>query len=94
MHSIPRTTILLMESSSKLAISSLQEEQLPYEFFVHETEVRGTLAETLEKVGGARESEKVLEIIYQPLARFRVQAVTRCSSSIPGQCWSRFQTVS
>lgn len=72
----------------------MQEEQLPYEFFVHETEVRGTLAETLEKVGGARESEKVLEIIYQPLARFRVQAVTRCSSSIPGQCWSRFQTVS
>ena len=72
----------------------MQEEEIPYEFFVHETEVRGTLGETLEKVGRARESEKVLEIVYQPLARFRVQAVTRCSSSIPGQCRSPFQTIS
>lgn len=45
--------------------------------------MRGTLDETLGKVGG-REMEKTLEIVYQPQARFKVQAVTRCSSSIPG----------
>ena len=45
--------------------------------------MRGTLDETLGKVGG-REMEKTLEIVYQPQAWFKVQAVTRCSSSIPG----------
>ena len=45
--------------------------------------MRGTLDETLGRVGG-RETEKTLEIVYQPQARFKVQAVTRCSSSIPG----------
>lgn len=29
-------------------------------------------------------SEQVLDIIYQPQAVFRVRAVTRCTSSIPG----------
>ena len=45
--------------------------------------MHGTLDETLERVGG-REMEKTLEIVYQPQALFKVQAVTRCSSSIPG----------
>ena len=60
-----------------------QEEDTPYEFFVQEEAVRGTLDETLGRVSG-REMEKTLEIVYQPQARFKVQAVTRCSSSIPG----------
>ena len=29
-------------------------------------------------------SEQVLDVIYQPQAVFRVRAVTRCTSSIPG----------
>ncbi len=45
--------------------------------------MRGTLAETLEKIE-SHSQEKLLEIVYLPQARFRVQAVTRCSSSIPG----------
>ena len=60
-----------------------QEEDTPYEFFVQKEAVRGTLDETLGRVGG-RETEKTLEIVYQPQARFKVQTVTRCSSSIPG----------
>lgn len=50
---------------------------------MHEKELRGTLSETLEKIGH-HDPEKLLEITYQPQARFKVQAVTRCSSSIPG----------
>ncbi|XP_037071764.1 notchless protein homolog 1-like, partial [Pollicipes pollicipes] len=38
--------------------------------------------QTLEQL--TVDSEKVLDIIYQPQAVFRVRAVTRCTSSIPG----------
>ena len=61
-----------------------QEEPTPYEFYVHEKEVRGTLSDTLAKLQN-HDPEKLLEITYQPQARFKVQAVTRCSSSIPGE---------
>ena len=63
--------------------ASPKDEETPYEFFVHEVEVRGNLSDTLERVEG-RETEKLLEILYQPQALFRVRAVTRCTSSIPG----------
>lgn len=45
--------------------------------------MRGTLSDTLAKLQD-HDPEKLLEITYQPQARFKVQAVTRCSSSIPG----------
>ena len=45
--------------------------------------MRGTLEETLGKLQH-HDTEKVLQIVYQPQAKFKVQAVTRCSSSIPG----------
>jgi ribosome assembly protein 4 len=65
----------------------MQDEPTPYEFYINkielETEVRGTLEETLDRLGH-HEVEKVLQIVYQPLELFRVRAVTRCSSSLPG----------
>ena len=45
--------------------------------------MRGTLSDTLAKLEN-HSLEKLLEITYKPQARFKVQAVTRCSSSIPG----------
>ena len=48
---------------------------------MHGSEVRATLAEALGEVEGL---EKLVEILYQPQAKFRVQAVTHCTSSIPG----------
>ena len=65
----------------------LQEEPSPYEFYVDrmeaETEVRDTLEATLERLGH-HDVEKVLQIVYNPLELFKVKAVTRCSSSMPG----------
>ena len=65
----------------------MQEEPTPYEFYINEieaqTEVRGTLEETLERLNH-HEVEKVLQIVYQPLELFKVRPVTRCSSSMPG----------
>lgn len=61
----------------------MQEEDAPYEFFVQDVNVKGTLDETLSKLKDVV-TEKVLEITYQPQALFRVHPVTRCSSSIPG----------
>ncbi|XP_029784431.1 notchless protein homolog 1 isoform X2 [Suricata suricatta] len=59
-----------------------QEDPLPLAFFVHDAEIVSSLGRTLESQ--AVETEKVLDIIYQPQAIFRVRAVTRCTSSLEG----------
>ncbi|KAK2723541.1 notchless protein homolog 1-like isoform X2 [Artemia franciscana] len=58
------------------------DEVTPYTFFVNEKEVVNNLEFTLKE--DKLDTEKVLEIIYQPQAVFRVRAVTRCTSSMPG----------
>ena len=60
----------------------VQDESVPYSFFVNESEITGSLNETLETQ--TLETEKVVEIVYQPQAVFKVRAVTRCTSTIPG----------
>lgn len=59
-------------------------DQVPYAFYIKDTEITANLKKTLELEKDLFESEKVLEIIYAPQAVFRVRAVTRCTSSIPG----------
>ena len=65
-----------------LVLFFIQDESVPYSFFVNESEITGTLQETLETQ--TLETEKVVEIVYQPQAVFKVRAVTRCTSTIPG----------
>ena len=60
-----------------------QDESVPYSFYVNESEITGSLKETLETQ--TLETEKVVEIVYQPQAVFKVRAVTRCTSTIPGK---------
>lgn len=52
-------------------------ELIPYTFFVNGKEVVNNLEATLQNE--TLNSEKVLEIIYQPQAIFQVRAVTRCT---------------
>ncbi|MEE6469517.1 hypothetical protein FKM82_008659 [Ascaphus truei] len=59
-----------------------KEEPLPLAFYVHDLEIVTSLDKTLEKQ--PVETEKVLDIIYQPQAVFKVRAVTRCTSSLEG----------
>jgi ribosome assembly protein 4 len=59
------------------------EDELPYSFFVHEEEIIANLFQTLQAVG-KQDEEEVLKVVYQPQAIFRVRAVTRCTSSLPG----------
>ena len=59
-----------------------QEEEAVYEFYVEEVAVEATLGEALGS--SSRGTETLLEIVYQPQAKFRVQSVTHCTSSIPG----------
>ena len=66
-----------------LFLSLLQDESVPYSFYVNESEITGSLKETLETQ--TLETEKVVEIVYQPQAVFKVRAVTRCTSTIPGK---------
>lgn len=48
-----------------------------------EQEIVSTLAEALANTPGTS-TESILSIVYQPQAIFRVRAVTRCTSTIPG----------
>ncbi|XP_025092575.1 notchless protein homolog 1-like [Pomacea canaliculata] len=59
------------------------EEETSYSFFVNDVEIREQLDKTVDKET-LENSEKVLEIVYQPQAVFRVRAVTRCTSTVEG----------
>lgn len=59
------------------------DETTPYSFFVNDSEIRESLDKTVDKET-LENAEKVLEIVYQPQAVFRVRAVTRCTSTIEG----------
>lgn len=58
------------------------DEAVPYSFYVDEEEVVGRLQEAIEARGTS--TEVVVPVVYQPQAVFRVRAVTRCTSSLPG----------
>ncbi|XP_071849132.1 notchless protein homolog 1-like [Apostichopus japonicus] len=58
------------------------DDSIPYSFFVNETEITDTLGKIIAEE--KHETEKVLPIVYQPQAVFKVRAVTRCTSSLPG----------
>lgn len=58
------------------------EEAIPYSFFVNDHEIIGSLKDALGDID--IETEKTVDIIYQPQAVFKVQAVTRCTSTIEG----------
>eukprot|EP00746_Dinoflagellata_sp_MGD_P000763 gnl/MRDRNA2_/MRDRNA2_101385_c0_seq1.p1 gnl/MRDRNA2_/MRDRNA2_101385_c0~~gnl/MRDRNA2_/MRDRNA2_101385_c0_seq1.p1 ORF type:complete len:513 (-),score=97.86 gnl/MRDRNA2_/MRDRNA2_101385_c0_seq1:66-1604(-) len=61
------------------------EEANPYSFHVKDNEILENLWGTLQKLPAEeRSTERVLPIVYYPLAVFRVRPVTRCTSSMPG----------
>lgn len=63
------------------------DEVVPYTFYVNGREVTTSLKKTLESAtseGEDIDTERVLDITCVPQAVYRVRAVTRCSSSIPG----------
>ena len=61
----------------------VQEESIPFSFFVNDVEITEQLENALDK-DALESAESVLEIIYQPQAVFKVRAVTRCTSTIEG----------
>ncbi|RKP10731.1 WD40-repeat-containing domain protein [Thamnocephalis sphaerospora] len=60
-----------------------QEETTPYAFRVEATEILESLWKDIIQPG-KRTIEDAVEIVYQPLAVFRVRAVTRCTASLSG----------
>lgn len=59
-----------------------QDESAQYTFYVNEQEIVNTLESVLDVQ--KLNTENVVEIIYQQQAVFKVRAVTRCTSSMPG----------
>ena len=67
----------------QLILNQLQEhtdEPVPYSFYVGDNEVSGSLGAALGDVS----TEQAVKIVYVPQAIFRVRAVTRCTSTLPG----------
>ena len=58
----------------------LKDEEIPYDFYVNDVEIEGTLQDTMDRVHNL-DTENRIEIVYQPQAVFRVRAVTRCTST-------------
>lgn len=58
------------------------EESIPFAFYVNDIEVTDSLENNIDEHFCT--SEDVIEIVYQPLAIFKVRAVTRCTGSLEG----------
>ncbi|KVH97342.1 NLE-like protein, partial [Cynara cardunculus var. scolymus] len=58
------------------------EEKLPYAFYISDQELVIQLGDYLQK--NKISVEKVVTIVYQPQAVFRIRPVNRCSSTIAG----------
>jgi hypothetical protein len=56
---------------------NFQDENVPYVFYVNEKEIQATLGAALDE--DKLDTERVLDIVYQQQAVFRVRAVTRCT---------------
>eukprot|EP00928_Gymnodinium_smaydae_P013631 TRINITY_DN14961_c0_g1_i1.p1 TRINITY_DN14961_c0_g1~~TRINITY_DN14961_c0_g1_i1.p1 ORF type:complete len:522 (-),score=95.94 TRINITY_DN14961_c0_g1_i1:182-1696(-) len=60
-------------------------EEMPYSFHLENEEITSSLASSFGKLAAGQQStERVLSIVYYPLAVFRVRPVTRCTSSLNG----------
>lgn len=68
-----------LKNSAAAGAAGAEMEQEPAE----EQEILSTLAEALANTANLS-TESILSIVYQPQAIFRVRAVTRCTSTIPG----------
>ncbi|XP_050069760.1 protein Notchless [Anopheles maculipalpis] len=58
------------------------EKPTPYLFFVNDEEIKQSIDQTVDQK--RLNAEDVLDIVYQPQAVFRVRAVSRCTSTMPG----------
>lgn len=57
-------------------------ERVPYTFYINGTEVNSSLDALVQEQDIS--TETVLTVTYEPLAVFRVRAVTRCTDTLPG----------
>lgn len=56
------------------------DEPVPYSFYIGDSEINGALGDAI----GDTSTEQAVRIVYVPQAVFRVRAVTRCTSTLPG----------
>lgn len=59
------------------------DESLPYTFFVNDVEINNNLYSDIHQALNLS-SESTVNIVYRPLAVFRVRSVGRCSASLSG----------
>ena len=80
----PQLDVPVETTSAQLSLILNQllanDDPVPYSFYVGESEVTSALGETL----GDTSTEQAIRIVYVPQAVFRVRAVTRCTSTLPG----------
>ena len=80
----PQLDVPLETTSAQLATILNQllsnDDPVPYSFYVNDGEVTGSLGDAI----GSTSTEQAVRITYVPQAVFRVRAVTRCTSTLPG----------
>jgi ribosome assembly protein 4 len=76
-------TISKMNLQSLCNAVLMNEEEIPYDFFLNDVEIDDSLQGTMDRVDSL-DTENRIEIVYQPQAVFRVRAVTRCTTTNAG----------
>lgn len=69
-------------TSLKKKTNFTQDDPTPFLFFINEKEVKSDLNKCIDF--SSADTEATIDIVYQPQAVFKVRAVTRCTSSMPG----------
>ncbi|XP_057512806.1 notchless protein homolog [Actinidia eriantha] len=87
---------MAVEVSNRASVAAMEveegqrhEEKLPYAFYISDQELVVQLGSYLQKHKVS--VEKVLMIIYQPQAVFRIRPVSRCSVTIAGKFVAAFR---
>lgn len=73
-----------MESEAAAGKNSDQQLNQSYQFFLGDFEVRGSIADALNRQQKEFNTEMVLPLYFKPEAMFRIRPVTRASSTLEG----------
>lgn len=75
-----------LQSLCDAVLQKPKDERVPFLFFINNIQIQESIRKTLEEISDEIkfDSEQVLKIVYAPQAVFKVEPVTRCTTSMAG----------
>lgn len=88
-HAVAGTQLQLPQATTRSQLQTLlnqilkNEEPLPYAFYIDDVELADEIGASMVK--NKVSVERVVQVLYQPQAVFRVRPVARCSATMEGE---------